>query len=796
MKKITLQFPLCLCLAAFLVINLQSRSGFAQQKLTIDQIMEGNNFIGQSPTAIFWSEDGSKIYFNWNPDKEPQHSLYSVLIKNGKATGKPQKASEKEFAQMPDRFGSYNKSRSEKLYTRHGDIYWYKNGRSRQITNTVEYESNVRFSGDEKSIIFQQGNNLFEWVVADGSLKQLTNFMTGSPRKYNNKGNAQEEWLKKQEFELMDILKKRKKERAFDQKLRSKRRIKRPKAIYLKGKRLANLHLSPNKDFVTFQLLQPARGAKSTRVMQFITKSGYTNPVNRRVKVGSAQTKYEFGIFDLKANKVHILDFKQLEGIYDLPAYYKEYKRKPTKKKARQIIPHGPIWSSDGKNALMVIRSYDSKDRWIVLLDTKEGKLKVLNRQRDEAWVGGPGISNWFFSPGNVGWMPDDQHVYFQSEKTGYSHLYTANIKSSKVQALTSGKFEVTSAQISKDKKFWYLRSNEVHPGVYHLYKMPLKGGKRTQITTMTGFNDFVLSPDERQVALLYSSSNAPPELYIMPNQKGGKATKITDSQTKEFKQYNWIAPEVITFKAKDGADVYARVYRPKNSIKQGKAIIFVHGAGYLQNAHKGWSVYHREYMFHNFLTQKGYTVMDIDYRGSEGYGRDWRTGIYRHMGGKDLSDQVDGAKHLIEKYDIDPQKIGIYGGSYGGFITLMAMFTTPNVFKAGAALRSVTDWAHYNHPYTSNILNTPVLDSVAYARSSPIYFAKGLKGALLMCHGMIDYNVQFQDIVRLSQRLIELRKENWELAVYPVERHGFVEPTSWADEYKRIFKLFEKNLK
>jgi dipeptidyl aminopeptidase/acylaminoacyl peptidase len=137
-----------------------------------------------------------------------------------------------------------------------------------------------------------------------------------------------------------------------------------------------------------------------------------------------------------------------------------------------------------------------------------------------------------------------------------------------------------------------------------------------------------------------------------------------------------------------------------------------------------------------------------------------------------------------------------VYGGSYGGFITLMAMFTTPDVFGAGAALRPVTDWAHYNHSYTSSILNEPPRDPEAYRRSSPIYFAEGLKGALLICHGMVDTNVHFQDSVRLAQRLIELRKENWELAAYPVENHAFEEETSWADEYRRILRLFERNLR
>ena len=195
-------------------------------------------------------------------------------------------------------------------------------------------------------------------------------------------------------------------------------------------------------------------------------------------------------------------------------------------------------------------------------------------------------------------------------------------------------------------------------------------------------------------------------------------------------------------------------------------------------------------------MADHGYTVLDVDYRASNGYGRDWRTGIYRWMGGKDLSDQVDGAQYLVDALGVDADRIGIYGGSYGGFITLMGLFTSPGTFACGAALRSVTDWAHYNHGYTSNILNTPVQDSIAYYKSSPIYHAEKLEDHLLMLHGMIDRNVQFQDVVRLSQRLIELGKKNWELAVFPKEGHGFIEASSWTDEYRRIFELFEEHLR
>ena len=315
------------------------------------------------------------------------------------------------------------------------------------------------------------------------------------------------------------------------------------------------------------------------------------------------------------------------------------------------------------------------------------------------------------------------------------------------------------------------------------------------QLTTMSGNNQVTLSPDEKQMAISYSSSNQPWELYLKKTGSKTKAIQLTKGQSEAFSAYNWREPTRLKVKAEDGTMVPARLYKPKDDVKNGTAIIFVHGAGYLQNAHNWWSSYFREYMFHNLLADLGYTVLDMDYRGSAGYGRDWRTAIYRHMGGKDLSDQVDGAKFLVEEHGIDEENIGIYGGSYGGFITLMAMFNESDTFKSGAALRSVTDWAHYNDGYTSNILNTPVEDPIAYRRSSPIYFAEGLKGNLLIAHGMVDTNVHFQDVVRLSQRLIELEKDNWEMALYPVESHGFVEPSSWTDEYKRILKLFNETL-
>ena len=225
-------------------------------------------------------------------------------------------------------------------------------------------------------------------------------------------------------------------------------------------------------------------------------------------------------------------------------------------------------------------------------------------------------------------------------------------------------------------------------------------------------------------------------------------------------------------------------------------AVLFVHGAGYTQNVHEQFPYYFREQMFHNLLLQQGYLVLDMDYRASEGYGRDWRDAIYRQMGHPELEDLLDGKGWLVEKLDIDPKRVGIYGGSYGGFMTLMALFRAPGEFAAGAALRPVTDWTQYNDDYTADILNRPQVDPLAYKRSSPIEFADGLKDALLICHGVIDDNVLFEDSMRLYERLIELHKDNFTISPYPLDRHGFTNADSWLDEYKRIYRLFETNLK
>jgi dipeptidyl aminopeptidase/acylaminoacyl peptidase len=809
-------------------------------ELTIDNIMRGPGLVGNEPRAVHWSADSQRIYFQWKQASEPREKDFDTYVVNRDGSGL-RKLTEEEARNAPPPSGETSKDKKLTVFIDDGDVFIYDNvaNQRRRITSTTDSETNAHFTRDQKHIYFTRANNLYVMSLETGSLVQMTDITTGGAAptatpvaggglgqeqgrgqgggqraqgdaSAQQKGADSQEYLKKEERELLDVIKRRAEKREHDEEKRKREHPRKP--FQLAARQTAvNLQLAPDEKSVVATVIDAGDGVKNTIVPNYVTETSYTEDIGSRSKVGDTQSRARLAIVSVDNGEVKWADHGQKQALAantetrteNTEAEQRDAvgrtqqtgtlggqgERRSSEPRERDVQLSQPIWSEDGIKAVLMARAADNKDRWILALDPATGKTRVIDNEHDDAWIDGPGAFT-------LGWMKDNQSIFFQSERTGYAHLYSVSYDGGEPKQLTSGKWEVTGVQMSDDKSRFFLTTSEVHPGERHFYVMPADGGERTRVTSMSGSNQAFVSPDEKMLALIYSYSNKPPEIYIQENRPGATAIKVTSSPSPEFWNYAWGDPPLVTFPARDGTIVYARLYKPKNWKRGGPAVIFVHGAGYAQNVHRYWSSYYHEYMFHHLLMENGFTVMDVDYRGSSGYGRDWRTAIYRRMGGKDLDDQVDAAHWLVSEQGVDAKRIGIYGGSYGGFITLMAMFTRPDVFAAGAALRPVTDWAHYNHGYTSNILNIPQKDAEAYKQSSPIYFAQNLKGALLICHGMVDTNVHFQDTVRLVQRLIELRKTNWELAVFPVEDHGFVEPSSWADEYKRIFRLFETNLK
>jgi dipeptidyl aminopeptidase/acylaminoacyl peptidase len=742
--------------------------------LTVDSIMRGPALVGYPPSGLRWSGDSSKLYFEWRHAGEDDASTWVV----GREGGQPHKLDSVQRKDAPPVNGVWDHARRRVLFADEGDIAIVDSmtGKRRQVTRTTGTESNPRWARHDTAVTFVRDNNLFLVPLDDGAIEQLTDI---GPRKRDGRETDSQKFIQTEEEKLIEhtrVEAERKKER--DNK---KKASELPKYELADRQSAPDLQLSADGKHVFVVISERSDAAKRPNVPNYVTDSSYTEDIPARTFVGDAQDKRSIVVMNIETGKTVAVD-AAFAG-------------------KRSVRWNMPQLNDDGSIAVAHARADDNKDRWLVVVDPETGKTRVLDVLHDDAWVrevgGGPGSSE-----ASYGFI-DARRVWFLSERDRWMHLYTVDASAAQGAAkqLTQGKWEIDSAVLSHDRSTFYITSTEQHPGERHLYAMSVDGGTRTKITSMTGSNVGDVSPDGSMVGLLFSYSNKPTEVYVMANKPDAPATQVTTSTTDEWRSFDWIDPKLITYSARDGAEVYARLYTPEMVGAQrdpsAPAVVFVHGAGYLQNAHKYWAAsYYREYMFNNLLAAKGYVVLDPDYRASAGYGRDWRTAIYRHMGGKDLDDVVDGAKYLIEHEHVDAKRIGVYGGSYGGFITLMAMFASPDTFAAGAANRPVTDWSHYNHQYTSNILNEPQNDPEAYRQSSPIYFADGLKGALLINHGMVDTNVLFQDSVRLAQRLIELRKENWWVSMYPVENHGFEEETSWADEYKRILQLFEQHLK
>jgi len=764
--------------------------------LSIRSIMRAEAIVGQAPGSVRWSADSETIYFNWVPggnEWDADREWYKVSAEGGEPV-RLTEAEEDDLGRLTAT-GEISPDGEWELISLSSDL-WLRDRDSREMTRLTETragEGGATWSGDGSEIFYTQDSNLFAMSVETGRVRQLTDIRSGSPPSFeaDEEDDAQRRFLIDQQRELFEFIRRQAEREEAQRQERAAAAGEPTEGLQVtwvpNGKRVGQLEANGDASFIALSAFSGGGGGtESTPVPFWITDSGYTEPRNTRSKVGDSDPNggSEAGVLSTATGEVIWFDAKpeDFEG---------------------EVSTSLRGWNDAGTHVLISGSSDDDQNRWYWTVDAATGERTLIDHLFDEAWVGGP--------CGNcAGWYPDSDRVWYVSEASGFAQLYAVNADGSAKERLTEGEWELQSVQIldadraAGRERFW-VTTNEDSPFNTHQGWLPFDGGEIEYLTQGEGRYDVDLSPDLERAAVLYQVANHPAELYVagadgtIDFSDGGTGARVTETPTEEWLSFDWIRPEIVRVPAEDGAMVPGRIYRPEDlgAESNGAAVIFVHGAGYLQNVHNGFSTYYREYMFNHFLAANGYTVLDLDYRASSGYGRDWRTAIYRFMGGKDLSDQVDGARWLVANEGIDADRIGLYGGSYGGFITLMGLFTAGDTFKAGAALRSVTDWAHYNDGYTSNILNDPQEDEEAYRVSSPIYHAEGFgpDQYLLMPHGMVDTNVHFSDVVRLSQRLIELGKENWELAVYPVENHGFVVPSSWTDEYRRIFELFERTM-
>ncbi len=776
----------------------------AEQPLSLELVMSDPDWIGNAPENPWWADDGKAVYYQQKRVGEDFRDVFMRRIDSGEAA-------RVDSGRLPADSGKrrvYDPQRHYAAWQYEGDILLkdLADGAVTRITATIEDESAPLFSADGEQLFFRRDDQYFSFHLETGSLHQLTDIQAKDDPEKTPGFDA----LRSQQLNTISTLVETRRRADATREARLQARVDLPRPHYLgKQYEVLSSHISPDGDHVALVVrAADAKRGQLGKMPNYVTEDGYVAVREVRTRVNrNAEIPQQVLLVSLKEGSQALLDFSKLSGIDTDPlkdlresairwhveagADSEEVEKALKAPEARSLVISEVVWSGDGSQLALQLKSTDFKDRWLVTVAAGTTDWVLQHRLTDPAWI------NWAYN--EFGWLKDNKTLWYLSEESGFSHLYTKHIDKKKSRQLTSGRFIVREPEIDAAQEYAYVVSNRAHPGNYEIYRVALGGGKLEQVSDLDGVSSFVLSPDGKQLLISRSWIDQHADLYRGNADGSGQLQQLTDTVSKPYAAIDWVIPEIIEVPSSHtDRPIYSKVYLPADfdASKNYPAVMFVHGAGYTQNAHMGWPYYFREFMFHTLLTQAGYVVLDMDYRASKGYGRDWRTTIYRNMGHPELEDYLDGIEHLVANYGVERDRIGIYGGSYGGFMTFMALFRAPEAFAAGAALRPVADWMHYNNGYTGAILNTPEIDPEAYQRSSPINFAEGLQSPLLIAAGMQDDNVFFQDSVIMVQRLIELKKENFETAIYPLDPHGFVHPESWLDEYRRIFKLMETHVK
>jgi dipeptidyl aminopeptidase/acylaminoacyl peptidase len=787
-----------------LLSALWTLSAAAGENPTLELIMADADWIGNAPENPWWADDGTAVYYEQKRVGEDIRDLFRLTLDSGEATQVDRAATPADSG--PSR--AYTPRRDVVAWADDGDIFLKRlaGGIVTQVTRTVPDETAPRFSPDGGRLFFERDGQFYAYDLESGVTRQLTDLrVEEDPDEEPGFDPLRAQQLRT----YTTVVEDRRRADALDESARAARSD-RPAPLYLGTEyEILSRHLSPAGDRVALVVsAADAEAGRAGQMPNYVTEDGYVATREVRTRVGrNSAVPQNVLMVSLADGTQELLDFASLPGMDEDPfremresakawhaergADAEEVAKALEAPETRAVTVVGVAWSEDGSRLAVQLLATDFKDRWLVTVAAGGTEVALQHRLSDEAWI------NWDYN--EFGWLRDSQTLWYLSEESGYSHLYTKRIDERRSRQLTRGEFVVREPAIDSGERFAYVVANRAHPGNYEVCRVPLDGGEFEQVSDLDGVSSFVLAPDDSRLLILRSAMDRHADLYLGNAAGSGDLRRLTDTVNERYAAIDWAVPQIVEVPSSHtDRPIYSKLYLPRDfdPAHSYPAVMFVHGAGYTQSVHMGWPYYFREFMFHTVLANAGYVVLDMDYRASRGYGRDWRTAIYRNMGHPELEDYLDGIEYLAENHGVDRGRVGIYGGSYGGFMTFMALFRAPEAFAAGAALRPVVDWMHYNDPYTARILNPPLIDPEAYQRSSPINHAAGLQKPLLIAVGMQDDNVFFQDSVLLVQRLIELHKEHFEIAIYPLDAHSFVHPDSWLDEYRRIFRLMESNLK
>lgn len=439
-------------------------------------------------------------------------------------------------------------------------------------------------------------------------------------------------------------------------------------------------------------------------------------------------------------------------------------------------------WMPDAKSIAAITLNRVQNDLKLMATDTDTGASRVLLRETSPHWVN---VSD------DLRFLTDRNQFLWSSERDGFRHLFLYSLDGSLVRKLTAGEWEVNEvAGVNTASSEVYYTARTETPLEDHLYVVPFGGGPARRLTATQRTHAIAMNPS-CEYYLDTSSSLTEPVRRAIHRGDGSEWSVFTEQNPKPLEEYEILPAEIIQVKAGDGATLYARLTKPAGFApsKKHPAVVMIYGGPHNQTVRNVWAGAN----FEQALAHRGFVVWQLDNRGSAGRGHAWEAALYRRLGARELEDQVAGVKHLVSMGFVDPARVGIYGWSYGGFMTLYALFNAPETFKAGVAGAPVADWRLYDTIYTERYLGLPEENDKGYQASSVVHSASKLKGALLLTHNIEDDNVVFQHTLRMADALQKAGKP-FEMMLYPQNKHG-VSGAAYKHLLEAVASFFERRL-
>ncbi|MBJ2137562.1 S9 family peptidase [Paraglaciecola chathamensis] len=444
-------------------------------------------------------------------------------------------------------------------------------------------------------------------------------------------------------------------------------------------------------------------------------------------------------------------------------------------------------WMKDSQTLTYQWQSRDQKTLELRAFNSQSGKQNTLLKESSNTWVN---LND------DLHFLNDQKHFIWASEKTGFKHLYLYKNDGTLVRQLTKGDWVVDEIEAINEKQgLIYFTGRANTPLEQHIYTVSIAGGDIKKLSQRSGTHVPSFSDDASVYVDKFSTVNTPWQVSL--HQADGKhlawlnENAIKGSHPLEALQSDWVEPTLDSFVSDDGTELYYRLYKPKKIQGKHPVIVYVYGGPHAQVVTNSWGG--NRGLLMQYWANKGYVVFSVDNRGSNYRGKAFEDPLYKKMGSTEVDDQIAGVKFLRKLPYVDPERIGIYGHSYGGYMSLMSMFKAGEYFKAGVAGAPVTDWALYDTHYTERYMGNPKEDEDAYIASSVFPYAKNLTGDLMIYHGMADDNVLFTNSTKLYKHLQDLAIP-FESMDYPGKKHSIRGKQTGIHLFHTITNFFDRH--